>query len=32
MDITIEELPTVRSRNISAGDGAKGDTGRNRDG
>jgi hypothetical protein len=32
MDITIEELTTVRSRNATDGDGPTGDSGENKDG
>lgn len=32
MDITVEDLATVRNRNVSSGDGPTGDSGENKDG
>lgn len=32
MDITVENLETVRSRNANSGDGPTGDSGENKDG
>lgn len=32
MEISVEDLTTVRSRNASQGDGATGDSGENKDG